>query len=470
MSLPVSMDDILTRGRRVLTYRRDAVTVNYYINGVTGSDSNDGLTPATALATIDALPDRIPSEVLGGFTAIVNLASNGSLRQTYTADQILLRGGRAGDEVWMFRGGAMVPFVPTTGPSTAALDVVPATSISLGNGSGVATPQRTRFNFVTAAPGWTVNDFAGVAFVRVRRAGIQRYFELAISANTSNTITVDVASGIVGDLLATDTVEIVYPGVRIHGIERIPGTTALLIDCEDGIGTSLGYFGATFERISFGDLFGDLQIKGSPSFDRCQFDTLTQTFVSVSITVLNCAATVSWALQAGILYARVGSRADSPTVPTLTFPGVMLTMFGEFARLILGGVADDASRQGPANVFVSFGHSLGVWGALFDPLIAVGYFSVLRGETGAPVIGDSGGGGTGLQALDGGRVIIDPAVYGVHGNAGFDMKLGTGAAIVLGTAGGNFMEAAGYNGNFTRMLEGTAAAPASDTSAITKIF
>jgi hypothetical protein len=203
MSRPADIDDILTRGRRVLTYRRDAATVNYYINGVTGSDSNDGLTPATALATIGALPDKIPSDGLGGFTAIVNLAANGSLRQTYSADQIYQRGARADDAMWSFRGPAMVPFVPTTGPSTAALDAVPATSISIANGSGVATPQRTRFNFTAAAPGWTVDDFAGVAYVIVKRAGVQRYFELPISANTANTITVDVASGIVGDLLST---------------------------------------------------------------------------------------------------------------------------------------------------------------------------------------------------------------------------------------------------------------------------
>jgi hypothetical protein len=77
------------------------------------------------------------------------------------------------------------------------------------------------------------------------------------------------------------------------------------------------------------------------------------------------------------------------------------------------------------------------------------------------------GGEFGITARLGALVQIAGGDLVTITGGGGDLKVGDAAAISYGTGVGDFEEVAGYAGNFTRRLEGTAAAPTGDASVIT---
>jgi hypothetical protein len=71
----------------------------------------------------------------------------------------------------------------------------------------------------------------------------------------------------------------------------------------------------------------------------------------------------------------------------------------------------------------------------------------------------------------GGRARLNDSIAKVTiTGTGGDLKVGNGAAVAYGTGVGNFSEVLGWNGNFTRVLGGTATAPTGDTSQIENVF
>jgi hypothetical protein len=89
--------------------------------------------------------------------------------------------------------------------------------------------------------------------------------------------------------------------------------------------------------------------------------------------------------------------------------------------------------------------------------------------TSAAVLG-TGNSGAGIKCMFGGIARVNSNATeektAITGGLGA-LMVTVGAAVAYGTGVGEFEEVAGYNGNFTRMLEGTATAPTADTSLIT---
>jgi hypothetical protein len=206
--LPAFPTPNLSVGRRAFAV--DSTTPSnqqFWVDAANGNDSNDGLSSATAFKSLAGFYSVQPAVSTNGPKTIVNFMANGSLQQVYSADiSVFSLGGQAYLPAIRFRGPEMVLYVPTTGPATAALDVAPVTELSLNNARGNSVPCRTQLNFVTAAPGWTVDDFAGRAHVRITRGGNRQYFELPVARNTANTLILDTllytGSGIVANAIA----------------------------------------------------------------------------------------------------------------------------------------------------------------------------------------------------------------------------------------------------------------------------
>lgn len=466
-------------------------TINAYVDnqGSNGSDSNDGLfavqVPGTTngpLKNVGAIYEKFPNRAFAGCKIIVNLIgpTSGAAQLYNDIRTIYLDGGDNLIFPFRFRGGTivggvfvagMILYVPTTGPATAALDVVPSTVLQLPNASGVLTNLRTQLNFTAAAPGWTVDDFAARGFVRVTRAGTMRYFELPIARNTANTLIVDTL-GIDGDILATDTVEIVRPAVDWRGPSNADtnNVATLSVMGNSGPGLTPGGFGkdggATFERITFG---GNWASKGPLAlcFDRCALSGQNSLYFVDNMTLVNCA------LQRGGInvivtkFARFpgNSRPDSPTVPTLqavTSPAVSVAGFNSMMQIgVNGNVASEfiTLNQG----VMAFSYPVGMWQSrprvaaetrLGSAISLAGGASMLIMQNGVALLGDTdttfvtAATLPAIRARMGAQVKIDPAVTAITGKGGVDFQLETGVAIALGAGAGQFMEANGINGNF----------------------
>lgn len=141
---------------------------------------------------------------------VVGDANNGAIywNKAHIAPCLYWLGGNGRIPGVRWRGPKdMVAFPTQTGPATAALDVAPVTELSLLNALGISTPCRTQLNFVTAAPGWAVDDMACRASVRIKdAAGNLKYFETPIARNTANTLIIDTllyrVSGIAASIVA----------------------------------------------------------------------------------------------------------------------------------------------------------------------------------------------------------------------------------------------------------------------------
>ncbi|KKM13282.1 hypothetical protein LCGC14_1717840, partial [marine sediment metagenome] len=142
-------------------FRDDDVALNVFVDQIAGLDTNDGLTIGTALKTLDEVRRKFGVTMQGISRTIVNILNSTASQLTYTATRLFLGGGNmAIVDTFSYRGPAMIQFMPSTGPATAALDATPATRVDQ-TGAASGTGERTKINFSTAAPGWTVGDLAG---------------------------------------------------------------------------------------------------------------------------------------------------------------------------------------------------------------------------------------------------------------------------------------------------------------------
>jgi hypothetical protein len=310
-----------------------------------------------------------------------------------------------------------------------------------------------------------VDDLAGRFFVRIKRTGVQRYFELPISGNGASTLIVDTL-GIVGDLLATDTVEIVYPGARIDGVTDgtffLGGDNGLRAAATPLFSNDPNYYG-TFERVSLAGQ--QLSRAGSLTrvWDRCSFVSNVSPALTPLVGIhaggvgfVNCAirsGTVSLNATDANSAFLPRSRKDSASVPSVVAPSVSLT--GYASRIIMGGVlapGTTLAMTGPSGFNVDL--PLSLWAA--NAVSGYGALTVMALSTfivrGAGVlIGSSAvAGSVGVKAKVGSQIRVDPTVCGLSGPAGADLNLETGAPVSYGTAAGQFMEVAGINGNLYR--------------------
>jgi hypothetical protein len=451
--------------------------INVYIDGVNGSDGNSGLTLATAIKTIKAFYDKFPFMNYNGTRFIVNLSGTGTTgQQTYNTG--LLHVGYGGDVRYSgvrWRGPAMALATLATGASSGiALDATPAVETTPATNEG-STNLRTRLDFTTAAPGWTVDDMAGRYFLRVSRASVQRYYEIPIIKNDSNAIYVDTL-GIVGDILNTDTVEIVVPAVKIVPPSSTgqPYTTNTIRIMGDswGIEVSDPRIGASFERINFS---GTLHTRaaGCRNFDRCSHDGGVWTIQGSHGSMVNCAIRHSGALSQNLHFVTwdgapntLLSRPESASVPSLqtsTAPTVYAAMYQSWIN-IGSRFNPEAAQTGGIELHGQGQFNIGKPLSMRNPPNVAGVYAaimitgqkamfLMRASTPTALIIEG-------LATSG----ANPTQAGIHCRLGAQAKItadrcsisgvnnlqidGNVAPIALGTASGAFNEANGYNGNF----------------------
>lgn len=440
-----------------MTAKMDGLTTNVYIDSINGDDGNDGLSATTALASIRGLYRAFPIRALMRSQIIVHLAGVGGFGASATAiadydtTNLLCHGdGAPWGATYHYRGPHMVPVTPTTGPATAALDVVPVVAVAGGSANAGGT-RASRFDF-TPAPGWTVNDFNG-KWLRVTRAGALVIFEAPIAVNAADSITV-LLNGLAAApdaILATDTVEIVEPGARfINTVQaaldfdqvRISGVSTQDADVVDGAPNPQA--GLSFERVSFRtspfmqgawqvefdrcDLGGNFIVKdGSCFFVGCQVGALS---------LWNASATGFFTLP----------NPDSATSPIVANRALFMEL--QAKTMIVGEGYGPASWQSSGSI----GFALTPNG--FDSLL-VGPQSYLQ-STGdiqglAPVAGSLAG----IRAAQGGFVQVSgngTAGQTSVAGAGGDLKVGPAASAYVdyGTGVGDFEEVAGFAGNLQR--------------------
>lgn len=435
-------------------------TVNVYVDGGSGSDNNDGLTPTSALATLGEVYQKFPLFTMSGGRIIVNLAGVGGFgasataERIYTARSLWVGGGEAYLNSYVYKGPQMVPFTPATGPSTAPLDAIPAVNLT----------NQTRFDFTAAAPGWTVNNLR-FRFLRVTRAGAKVIFELPISGNTADTITVDVGA-LAGLILPTDTATVVTPGAVINPI----GVPSVGVDGLRLLGTggssqpfisstAFNTLGFVFERITFGIMVTILP--PGTSFDRCRF-TSSEFFQGGSLYFINCAggtfiiddvATVNGTTT-------LGSRPDVAGSDPIN------ALSAQQCEIIATSMA--LGQQRGNAVYLAQRNCSFYGSATLSGLLVSGPCMFFASALFFPVaLQGSGHAGAGIKARQGGTVRVNPGSATTITGATGALKVDTGAAVAYGAGVGEFEEVAGWNGNFTRVLEGTATAPTGAPSRIT---
>lgn len=444
-----------------VTAKIDGAVLNIYVDSVNGDDGNTGLSTTSALASITGLYKRFPIRAIQNSRIIVHLAGVGGFGASatgvadYDTVNLLVGGdGAPWGSTYVYRGPQMVPVVPTTGPATAALDVVPVVAIA-GGAAAAGGTRAARFDFTAAVPGWTLADFAG-AFLRITRAGALVIFEIPIHANTADTITVlkDGLAALPSAILATDTVEIVRPGARFindtdppTGFDnvRITGTATSDFDVQDL--TPDPATGLTFTRCSWRSPFvtsGCVNVE----FDRCLFPFGSTTFIDQStVEFVNCSAGELWFLNSGGGGGGVWPNPDSATSPIVGNRGAFMNFECEFFNLGAFGI--------PGSSYV-VNNGIGVRGNGVNDMILLGGGSFLT-ISGTDVQG-IGGAGTdaGIRCIENSYVRCDGNVaragsLSVQGAAGdLIVTAGIPTLVPYGVGAGDFEEGAGWNGNLQR--------------------
>jgi hypothetical protein len=456
----ISLFGLGQQNANAITIRTNGAVVHVYVDPVAGSDSNDGLSASAPLKNLVALETKFPREVTNDGTVVVHLLNDTSSVVEIEAPSVHLGGGYANYvNNFVYRGPDMILSSLATGPSTAALDSTPAVRVGQdGNASG--TGVRTRLDFTTASPGWTVNDMAG-HFLRVTRAGSRVFDELPIVENTADTIFVDTLD-IVGTILNTDTVEIVEPAVKLKGSAANYGVMVVTGAGTPQANSVADTVGAAFERVSFQDVFswGTWGLQ----FDRCRLGDggiVGAGFIGGSVSFRNTVAPENdLHLQCASGAALAGRSDDAPIDADAAVALAVLD-----AELFVGGSTFDVPRNPAMLVFYkpvacyrSPGHGMRVYGNGTE---------IIFSDFGGNLTG-TGHAQSGVFCKNGARVRVQSSQdkTTISGSAGA-LRLGTGATINYGTGSGQFHEVAGWNGHFTRVLEGTATAPTGDTSVIT---
>ena len=456
-------------GTFALTALDDGSITDVYVDPLNGDDTNDGLTPATALQTTEEVYRKFPWQLLGTTKLTVNYINDSGAQIDVTLFAFHIGGGgESFFNSYQYTGSQMTPYVPATGPSTAALDAgTPVERVDQTNVAS-ATGNRTRFNFTAAAPGWSANDLVN-RFIRVTRGADLVIPEIPISENDADHVYVDTLS-IVGVVLDTDTIEIVEPAVRFLGDAANLNSVTIL-------GKSSGIEGGfsdacTFRRIAiwmphFTGIYG-------VQFDRCHFvGHYGFRGLESLMAFVNCSSDRGVILTGGSTYQPYtwpdsGSSPIHPYDAAISLQvarhGADPTPYGFYI-----GIAQETGQRGSC-VFV-FGYPVSAYGC-HDGGIQVNagsFFSVWSSRNTTINGKDNSHAGINLKWNSTAR--INGGQYTTITGAVGDLQVQGGAAISYGTGPGQFEEAAGYNGNFTRMLDGTAAAPIGDASRVsTDVF
>lgn len=433
----------------------------FYVDATSGDDGNAG-TQLSPVQTIGEVYRRFAFQALGQARVLIHLVGNGSTQVTYTTQGLWLGGGMMADQnTFAFRGPAMIPFTPATGPNTAALDVTPCERVAQDQSTDVAGP-RTKLSFTTAAPGWTTNDLAG-SFLRIKRAGVPLTFEVPITENTADAIFVD-HIGLVGVLAQTDTVEIVRPAVKILAAADAFSSQPLLAVAGHGgprriydgtyASSALRTRHSTFERIEFGCLMAEGS--GALCFDRCLLANTGNRgheFRGFSVGFANTVSHTNTLIFSGVsTYAM--RRVDQETQVTSAFctdlqvaPPAGITVSG----LRIGGTINDGgmagsaqyTAQAPLSVY-RVGNGTGI--------IVAGPGSQLEMRQSVGRILGRGNAGFGLAVQWGALARVRPASCFITGSLG-DVKVNVGAPIAWGSGSGAFEDPATWNGDFCRLYD-----------------
>jgi hypothetical protein len=434
-----------------------AGSTTYYVDGVNGSDTNAGTSSITAFATIQGVLRAIAHEYTNGSRVTIKLAGTGGFDgsatspRTYTIRGIRVGGGE-GNLSYRFEGAHMVlaTGLLATG-STQPTFAATASERCNQAGTTDASSRRCKLNFSGA--GWTANDMRGkMLFVRVKRGADLVLFEAPISDNAANTIYLDIPIDN-GDILSTDTCEIVQPSVKIIGDG---GDNYDFVTITGHAGYSdLAGLGMGFTRINF---TGPVLLAGfqGGSFDRCGFSG-GLTARGGSTQVFNCKA------LGGVTWSTTGSDYPTPLVYSGTSP--LEPTYGTNLICCTGGLFVGDITAGPGSFRVT--HSLGCYTEPTYAGVTVGYNSYFVQANSVGVHGDSNA-TVGMHCTEGGKANIAGTVYNTITGTGGDLKCGTGAAVAYGTGAGQFEEVAGFNGNFHRMGGSTATVPLGDGSWIGK--
>ncbi len=441
-------------------YAATDTLTEFYVDATLGDDSNAG-TASAPLETIGEVYRRFAWQATGQARILVHLAGNGSTQVTYTTQGLWVGGGLMADQnTFAFRGPEMIAFTPATGPSTAALDATPCERVAQDQSTDVAGP-RTKLSFATAAPGWTVNDLAG-SFLRVKRAGVLLTFEVPITENTTDAIFVD-HTGLVGVLLATDTVEIVRPAVKIAGAADAFSSQPLLAIAGNG-GARRVYDGtynsaqlrsrySTFEKIEFGCIMAEGT--GALCFDRCLLGNASNRgheFRGFSVGFSNTASHTNTLIYSGTSTYAV-RRVDQETQVISSFctdiqvaPPASITVSG----FRVGGSINDNGVAGSAQYTAQA--PLSVYRTGGTGIVVAGPGSQLQMRQSVGRILGRGNTGFGLAVQWGAIARVRPASNFITGTLG-DVKCNVGAAIAWGSASGAFEDAATWNGDFCRLYD-----------------
>lgn len=436
----------------------DGNTTNIYVDSVNGDDGNDGLSTTTPMQTLRAVYDRFPIRALQRSQVIIHLAGVGGFGASatgvadYDITNILCDGdGSAWGTTYHYRGPQMVPVTPATGPATAALDATPVVAV-IGGSANAGGLRASRFDFGTAAPGWTVNDFNG-KFLRITRAGALVIFEAPIAVNAADSITV-LLNGLAAApdaIVNSDTVEIVEPGARfindtLPALDfdtcRISGVSTQDADVADGAPAPQA--GLSFQRVQFRTspfVQGAWQIE----FDRCALGTnLIVKDGSVFFMCCQVGALSLWNASATGFYTL--PNPDTATSPIVANRALFMEL--QATSMIVGEGYGPASWQSGGSI----GFALTPSG--FNSLM-VGPQSYLQSTGDIQGLSPVAGSRAGIRAAQGGFVQVSgngtPGRTSVAA-AGGDLRVGpvASAYVDYGTGVGDFEEAIGFNGNLQR--------------------
>lgn len=440
-------------------------SIDIYVDAVNGDDARDGATAATALKTLHEVYLRIPDLVGNDGGLTIHLADDGAGGVAdYPVNELRLGGAAGWFNAYRYRGPQMVLVTPTTGDATI-----------VGGLTATLVGQRTRID-VAPNPGWTVNDFQG-KFLRVTRGGELVFFELPIAENDADSVFIDTRTGISANIQAGDTIEIVQPGAKF--VSTSNGLCIFIRGHAGCLPTDSAFWAtyetdkqaASFERVHIGDFPVMAGVHGL-TFDRCVLDN-TPFFKGGSVSFINTICTLGIKLSCMSLEFPIQGRPDTPTSPihqTIGDASVELLC----TEILLIGNPDgigqyktfrNVSVYNQANVNRGAIHVVGMgsmfWASDSNDALAVNA-ALLGSNNVGPFIWCIHGGQARINTTAG----ANPPTEGT--GAGDPLRVGKGAAIAYGTAAGAFEEVAGFNGNFHRMLAGTAAAPTGDASRIFK--